>query len=58
MKTIKKELVIEKLIESRIDTCMTDPFYLYEILKNISGWRPQARSSELVGVSYYRLNEY
>jgi hypothetical protein len=34
MKTMRRDQVIDKLTESRIDTCMIDPFYLYEAIKN------------------------
>jgi hypothetical protein len=39
-KAINRTTAIEQLIRSKIDTCMTDPFYLYDILKygGISGF--------------------
>jgi hypothetical protein len=34
MKTLRRDQVIDKLLSSRIDTAMIDPFWLSDILEN------------------------
>lgn len=58
MKTLKRENVIERLTESRIDTCMTDPFYLYDILQNggITGFN-NLDNADLIEEYNYEFDE-
>lgn len=58
MKTLKREDVIERLTESRIDTCMTDPFYLHDILRNggITGFN-NLDNAELIKEYNYEFDE-
>jgi hypothetical protein len=55
---MKRYDVIERLIESRIDTCLVDPFYLYDILKNggITGF-VNMNNDELIEEYHYEFDK-
>ena len=58
MKTMKRDAVIERLIESRIDTAMSDPFYLFDILNNGNKGFSEMTNEELVREFSYEFDDY
>ena len=57
METMKRDAVIERLIESRIDTAMSDPFYLFGILSNGNKGFNEMTNEELVREFSYEFDD-
>lgn len=57
MKTLERDDVIERLTESRIDTCMSDPFYLPDVLRDGVKGFSEMTDEELTQEYNYEFDE-